>query len=225
MTSLGLDGPQLRRRLPVNTVALALSLLAHAGLVLVAAVAITRTLPPSSIRSIEVEIVNAPITPPAAAAAPPPELATTGDAAAAAEAVPAAEAETGEIHASRLLAESILATPQNRQVRNALPTLAPFERMVQLCDIEAVEQVRLANPAAHPDTVEAASFADAQIVDGVLVAAGAAYRSDRQWYHMTFRCTPRGDLLAVADFSLTLGEPIPEAEWDAHNLIAEDVED
>jgi hypothetical protein len=209
----------------VDAVALVLSFCVHAALVITTAVAVTRTLPSLPVPTMAVDLVSeaeyrAAVEPAAPSSAPLTASTVAGAPAPAEDAAPVPE--HGEIEATTLLAESILADPANRVIRDTLPTLASFERVVQLCTIEAVEQIRLANPDSHPETVAAASFDNPYIEGGSLVATGAAYRSSRQWYHLSFTCTPRGDLLAVVAFSFETGALIPEDDWDAHNLNAED---
>lgn len=217
----GLGGKSTRE---VNLAAVACSVLLHASLVVAAAIAVSQPEPARPVPSIAVDIISEaafraltrmPQVPARLSPSPEPEPPA---------ATPEVQPEPADapIVASTLLTGDILADPANRVVRETLPKLAPLERIVQLCSIEAGEQVRLAKPGTEPDTVAAASFDQPSFKDGVLVAEGAAYRDDRQWYRLSFTCEPREDLLAVTAFSLTLGELIPEAEWDSHNLNAED---
>ena len=53
-------------------------------------------------------------------------------------------------------------------------------------------------------------------------AMGGAFRSRRQWYNVSFECEAAPTLDGVASFMFKLGDAIPESEWDAHNLNAED---
>lgn len=221
----GLGGTDRRE---VNLAGLALSLLIHGSLILAAAIAVRETVSPAPVPSIAVEIISeaayralirlppVPARVPAADTEPIPPAAT-----------PDVEPEPVDapIVATTLMTEDILADPANRLVRDTLPKLASTERIIQLCAIEAIEQIRLAKPGSRPDSIAAASFAASEFRDGVLAATGAAYRSDRQWYHLSFRCAPRGDLLAVTSFSLQLGDLVPEAEWEAHDLNGEDLVD
>lgn len=126
------------------------------------------------------------------------------------------------IEAKRLFTGAILRDPANSQVRETLPTLERTERATQLCDIEAIEQIRLVNPTSFPDSVEAAAFAETSVTGLTVVAPGAAYRSHRRWYGVNFACSVAADYASVTMFRFELGKEIPEDEWDAHNLIAED---
>ena len=61
------------------------------------------------------------------------------------------------------------------------------------------------------------------IASGLMVTAmGGAFRSRRQWYRVSFECIAAPGLDGVTAFSFKLGELIPEADWEAHNLNAED---
>lgn len=209
----------------VNLAGLAFSLLIHGLLVVTAAVAVRETVSPTPVPSIAVDIISEaayralirlpPVVTrlPATETEPPPV------------AMPDTEPAEAPIVATTLMTEDILADPANHLVRETLPKLAPIERMIQLCNIEAIEQIRVAKPGSRPDSIAAASFVTPQLTDGVLAATGAAYRSDRQWYHLSFTCEPREDLLAVTAFSLQLGDLIPEPEWEEHDLIGADLVD
>lgn len=214
-----------KRSNKVDAVSLTVSLLAHALLAAAAMLVVSRPIPAPPVRSIAVEILSAarfdlltrPV--PEAVPLPPPTAPATNPASPQAT---EADGNAGEIVATRLEAGAILADPANRAVRDTLPKLDPFERMIQLCNVEAVEQIRLAVSGSHPDSVAAASFADAVLENGVLVATGGAYRNGGEWYRLSYHCAPAADLLSVTAFSLHPGDPIPKSEWEAHNLIAED---
>ena len=50
--------------------------------------------------------------------------------------------------ATKFYTSDLLRRPENAQVRETLPLLAPDERIVQLCNIEALEQIRLGRGGA-----------------------------------------------------------------------------
>jgi len=129
------------------------------------------------------------------------------------------------VSATNLRAARVLADPGHATFRKDLSSLDLYERVTQLCNVEAAEQILLAVPGSQIDTVSASSFAETTLDGRVFEATGAAYREDRKWYHLSFICTVRADLEAVTEFAFSLGELIPESEWEEHNLIAEDLED
>lgn len=127
--------------------------------------------------------------------------------------------------AKNLYSTALLKEPASREVRETLPTLDRYERITQLCNIEATEQIRRALPKSNPETVSASAFSETNIKDGVFVAPGAAFRSHRNWYELSYRCVVRSDLSGVVQFAWHIGAPIPRDLWDSHDLIAVDADD
>ena len=133
-----------------------------------------------------------------------------------------AEPVDGMTTATNLLANRVLMDPENREVRETLPTLDRTERIIQLCNIEGLEQLRLARPGPLPDSLSPSAFATT-IVDGYkLDAPAAAYRAARKWYAVQFTCTVTPDFESVTEFRFAVGDAIPESEWEDHDLLAED---
>ena len=124
--------------------------------------------------------------------------------------------------ATTLYTADVLKTAAMAQVRRSLPTLDRSERVVQLCNIEALEQIRRAAPDYEPDTLVSYAMSDPLMAGLTLSALGGAFRSRRQWYAVAFECTASPNLDGVTAFSFKLGAPIPEEQWEAHNLNAED---
>lgn len=154
-----------------------------------------------------------PITEPAVETPPPPP--------------PAPRPETADsemIPATRFLASDILDDPENKQVRDTLTLLDQSERITQLCNIEALEQLRLLHPDQQPDSLDPSAMAETTIRDLTLEAPGGAYRLDRKWYEVRLTCTVAADYLSVSAFAFAPGPPIPRDQWESHNLIDEDVE-
>lgn len=177
-------------------------------------------------RSIAVELLSAAqfaaltapaeMPPPAAA---PTEPAVTSPGANATTPAPKA-APGGTIRATEFFAGSLLAEPESAKLRQAMTTLDGSERLVQLCSIEAIEQIRHARPEYDPDTVVAYAMADMAVRDGALIADGAAFRSRREWYEVHFSCVAAADFSAVEQFEFSVGDLIPHDQWDAHYLTA-----
>ena len=110
-------------------------------------------------------------------------------------------------------------------IRRTLDTIAPSERLVQLCNIEGLEQIRRGAPDYAPDTLVPYAMSDSLTAGLTLSAPGAAFRSRRRWFGIAFKCTVAADLASVTAFEFKLGEPIPRSEWTAHDLNAEDEEE
>lgn len=169
--------------------------------------------PAISVDLIPMEAGDAPTAPPELAAPAPAEATAPG----------APERGVGGIYfATKLYAARLLDTPEMANVRRNLRTLADSERVIQLCNIEALEQIRRAAPQYDPDTLVSYAMADPIQAGLVLTAMGGAFRSRRQWYNVSFECEAAPSLDGVASFMFKLGALIPQSEWDAHKLNAED---
>ena len=124
--------------------------------------------------------------------------------------------------ATKFYAAGILKEPGMERIRAALGRIDPGERIVQLCNIEGLEQIRRATPSFDPDTLVAYAMADTTTTGMTLGATGGAFRSRRKWYGVAFQCTVAADYSGVTAFSFKLGAVIPEDQWEDHNLNAED---
>jgi hypothetical protein len=125
------------------------------------------------------------------------------------------------IHATRMLSARALADPRSRTAREALPLLDDTERMVQLCDLEAMEQVGEWRPGFRPERVVAYALSEVAVAGDMIVADGAAFLSERSWYGLKFKCglSPGHD--TVVAFEFLVGDRVPKADWDASNLEVE----
>lgn len=219
------------RRMPFG---LAGSVALHAGL-LAALFLLTplRTFVAPEPQAISVDLVPftafEPVPEPAPQATAPPEVAAPPVDAPAADTAPAQPAPgapereaDGTFRATKLYAAAMLKRPDMASVRRSFGTLASSEQLMQICNIEALEQIRLAAPQYDPDTM--VSYAMAQpITSGLMLSAlGGAFRSRRQWFNVSFQCIASPTLDGVDSFSFKLGEAIPESEWEEHYLNAED---
>lgn len=126
------------------------------------------------------------------------------------------------VQATHLQSAKVLADPRSAKARKALGQLAPSERIVQLCNIEAMEQVHLWKAALKPDFLVAYAMADTELSGQKLRADGGAFRSKRRWYTIGFTCEVTPDLTQVLSFAFAVGSEIPKSDWADHNLSADD---
>jgi hypothetical protein len=127
--------------------------------------------------------------------------------------------------ATRFYSAGILKEPSMARIRQTLTTLADSERVVQLCNIEGLEQIRRAEPKYDPDTLVSYAMSDTISTGLTLSASGGAFRSRRKWYGIAFKCTVAPNYEGVTAFEFKLGNPIPEDQWEDHNLNVEDKEE
>ena len=131
-----------------------------------------------------------------------------------------AEGAEDYIAATRILSTAVLADPRSAEARATLANTDSAERMVQICNVEAMEQVALWDSRFRPDQLVAYARAEVTIAGRTVEADGGAVRSDGKWYDIRYRCELEPDLGAVATIAFSVGAPIPEGEWEDRNLAA-----
>lgn len=131
----------------------------------------------------------------------------------------------GMIEAHRLRASEVLADPRSAAAAMAMKTLAPSERVEQLCNLEGMEQVALWKPDLKPDFVVAYAMADTKLEALHIEANGAAVRIANRWYNMRYQCTVSADLESVKSFKFQMGVEIPKKDWEKHYLTPSDGEE
>lgn len=92
------------------------------------------------------------------------------------------------VQAGQLFSETVLSDSRSRRAREALRGLAGSERNLQLCDLEAMEQVRRAQPAMAPDALAPYAMAAEKVTGNRVEVKGGAFRSSVQ---MPTRCRLR----------------------------------
>jgi hypothetical protein len=120
------------------------------------------------------------------------------------------------IGATIILAGS--AAAMDARFERSLRMLAPSERLEQLCDYTAMQQIRKDHKPFRPDRIVAGAGAEPQIKEHSVVAKSAAFRSRKKWYALSYHCTAATDHLVVTSFTYALGEEIPESSWAKYGL-------
>ena len=126
----------------------------------------------------------------------------------------------GMIVARTLRSDAVLDDPRSAEARAALPMMQSDERMLQLCSIEAMAQVAGLGDDYAPDMIVTYAMDDVRIKAGTAKAPGAAVRSYGRWFNLRFECSVTPDLDHVVAFAFKMGDAIPEADWEDHNLAA-----
>lgn len=113
------------------------------------------------------------------------------------------------VPATRLYAGDILASPLGRATAAELAGAEAEERIVQLCNFEAVEQIRRAKPRLRAEHVVAQARSLARITGLRVEAPGAAVQGRGRWHALAYVCEVRPDLAGVAAFAHALKGEIP----------------
>lgn len=162
-----------------------------------------------------------------AATAPPPAqpvsqapAAAPPSSAAAFVAKPHSPIATGMIRPTQMLSAMTLADPRSRQARADLKTFAADERMVQLCNLEAMDQIRQWRADFQPERVVPYATAEEKVTGTAITADGAAFRSRKNWYSLKFKCQLAQDGESVIGFEFLVGDPVAREKWDELGLPA-----
>jgi hypothetical protein len=163
-------------------------------------------LPPLVGEGVPVELITLPPLAPADGGRVPASLPSP------APAVPAM------ITASHMLSDTALDGSVNGQARRAFGKLTGEERLQQLCNLEALSQLRAWNATLRPDRLVAYAMGEARLSGDLLSADGAAFHNGAGWWRLRYRCGLTPDHLRVASFQFAVGDAIPRSQWQAHNL-------
>jgi hypothetical protein len=122
----------------------------------------------------------------------------------------------GIVWGATVLAVTPAAAGDTRFERS-LRSLAPEARLEQICDYTAMKRIR-AEGKFRPDRAVGYAIAEAKVSGNTLVAAGAAFRSRKKWYRLSYTCTTTADRMKVLKFEYEVGPEIPEERWSAYGL-------
>jgi hypothetical protein len=101
-------------------------------------------------------------------------------------------------------------TLSNPHVQQALGKLPPRDRIIQICSIEALEQIRHQRPGTFPDVF---APGDGRTTDTSFVVDNGAFRTRGTWISMRFECTVELTKMAVTQFRYLIGGAIPRDQW------------
>ncbi|OOG69039.1 DUF930 domain-containing protein [Sinorhizobium sp. A49] len=119
------------------------------------------------------------------------------------------------VKAEELFSAKSIADPRVKQAMGQLPVK---KRILQLCNIEALEQIRHQRPEDFPDMLVPFGPSGGFIGKEQIDASGGAYRSKGNWYDVDFKCKVNLETVAVTSFSFAIGAIIPQTAWKSRRL-------
>lgn len=125
------------------------------------------------------------------------------------------KSQTGKLSLALFLVVASSCPPtayaMDSKVRNWLKDMAPQERMVQVCNMDAMGKL-------DADRLVDYTFSSPQIDDNTVTADGAAYRRNGHWYKVSYSCNTSKDQMEVLKLSFTKGDEVPKDQWTQLNL-------
>jgi hypothetical protein len=100
----------------------------------------------------------------------------------------------------------------------SLRRLDPDLRLEQVCDLAAMEHIGRETHKFRPDRAKSDITSHPAHLGDILQAPGAAFRSNGNWYELSFVCRASSDHLEVKAFKYEIGKMIPESQWDDYGL-------
>ncbi len=129
------------------------------------------------------------------------------------------ETPDGMIRATRLYSAAILNNPKSRKAKMRLRQLVSEDRIIQLCNLEALEQVHRWKSSFNPNFLVAYAKSDVRLTGRQAIEAdGGAFHDGNRWYEIRFRCETTADLTSVVAFEFAVGREIPRSKWEAYSL-------
>jgi hypothetical protein len=126
--------------------------------------------------------------------------------------------ENGWYRSEKMLSETEISNPKHERLRAQLGQLEANTRTVQICNLEAILQITRSGLEFHPVAVVAYAIADVVAKGDTLVANGAAFQSEGEWYNLSFRCRISPRSRQVQGFEFVIGAAIPREDWKGHSL-------
>lgn len=117
--------------------------------------------------------------------------------------------------AKRIYSKDTLSDPR---VKEALGKLPPKRRVVQMCSIEMLEQIRRNVPGAAPDIIAPTAATNEKIDNQLMDVTEAAYHSRGQWYDISYHCETDAKTATITSFRFNIGGAIPKSDWGARKL-------
>jgi hypothetical protein len=149
--------------------------------------------------------------------APPANSPVSAPPAAVPQAAPPGTAP-GRIKAARFLSAKTLSDPRSWQARSSLQQLSGGDRLEQICNLEAMEQMHAWDSRFLADAVVAYAMAETRLNGRTTDAPGAAIRSRGHWYALSYTCTMAASAEDVTSFEFQLGAEIPQQQWAEYSL-------
>ena len=161
------------------------------------------------------EPVDAPMTPAEQAAYVPQKPVTPAERPVSQQPSPEKVVSPSPKAVKALYAKDMLSDPRVRGMHSKLPS---EKRIVQMCGMEANEQVRY-GARMIPDLLKSFGKGGGLITGTHLTARGGAVRSLGTWYEITFDCTVNAAFDTITAFRFALGSPVPRAQWASRGLM------
>lgn len=115
---------------------------------------------------------------------------------------------------------SVAHAEMSKSLEKDLRSLTMGDRLEQVCDIRAMEDIAKDKTGKKhdPDRALAYGIKDPVVKGDTLIVEGGALRSHGRWHSLSYNCTASPDHMKVIHFEYVLGPYIPQSEWEKYGL-------
>lgn len=108
----------------------------------------------------------------------------------------------------------VVAIPRARVAPKEREPLNGDKLREQLCHQEAIARIKKSNSNYQPDLIVSSAIDEAVTADQIIVANGAAFRSNDRWYQLKFRCEANAEQKSILAFDFLVGDAFPQEELE-----------
>lgn len=108
----------------------------------------------------------------------------------------------------------VVAIPRARVPPKEREPLTGDKQREQLCHQEAIARIAKSNSNLQPDLVVSSAITEAITAEQIIVANGAAFRSNDRWYQLKFRCEANAEQKTILAFDFLVGDAFPQEELE-----------
>lgn len=108
----------------------------------------------------------------------------------------------------------VVAIPRARIAPKEREALSGDQLREQLCHQEAIAKISESSSDLKPDLVVSSAIDEAVTANQIILANGAAFRSNDRWYQLKFRCEANAEDKSIVAFDFLVGPAFPQEELE-----------
>lgn len=108
----------------------------------------------------------------------------------------------------------VVAIPRARIAPKEREALSGDKLREQLCHQEAIARISASRSDLQPDLVVSSAIDEAVTANQIILANGAAFRSNDRWYQLKFRCEANAEDKSIVVFDFLVGPAFPQEELE-----------
>jgi hypothetical protein len=120
------------------------------------------------------------------------------------------------VRPKQLFCAAIFADPRSKRAREGMRQRQPAKALSSSAMSKQWNRSIDGRPNSRRIFLVAYAMADTKLSGLILQANGGAFRSNRHWYNIKFKCEAAPDIETIVAFEFSVGEEIPESEWETH---------